>query len=1249
MLNYLCVVLGVKIVRKERVLKYLILTFVMIASFFMFSKVSARAVETINVQGNLNFELEEVITNNELSGYSISGVNFSCETGATCENVSEIDVLNIPSVYNEYPIVSIKDGNDGSNSGVLTGLVGISINKIVVGENIAYIGECAFCNLNVKEVALSSNVIDVNDYAFANSAVEIIAINRYDAIEEASRYTTITSNTFALANKLDKIVLPNSVVYNQYKTKANIWKDDSSIINKLTYGILYKFYDGENLSVEKTYYFGRELGELPTISVANGFEFVGWYYENTNDQLMIESYAKGSEIEGVMMSKVQVKWQLAAPTMTIGSYFAGEKDLDNKIVYAGKNNKLDIIVDVSYDLVGHSVSYSWKSKISGIENFVGTNSNTYSISYVSQSGLYTCYVTVSYVGYERVDEISLNASIETRKITVNVKDKIVNYGEYAVVGEDDFELDNSTALVEGEMIKNFAPKSYTNSGADIFVGDYFSVLEAEISEIGYENDVNNYVSNYDISYVNGDLHVVQKVLSVGLLIDSNQINYGDEENLTASAKQNVYVSTANLDGYEKNLTITYFREMAETNNVGEYRIIGVSVNDDNYSVNLDSDEYKFVINPKKVDVNLLLDNQIYDGTEKNISVSYNDINGEIVDLKVSISKDNNSAKLINAGVYNVVVDRATVDANYELKSYQHQVVIEKAESEFIGAESQIKTYNGLAQNVDVKLNHNEGTITYSGAACIDAHTSASSSCSITASVKETANYKAAAKVFRLYINKYELSVQPDLFEITYGNVIGDSLTKKYIGVNNEEVIVTFSTNVQQSVILSVNTYDIHGVSSWKTSSGTSSNYIVKLITNSGKGKIKVVPAPVEVMFYFYENLVYDGNVKNIGVRVEGTNENVGLQTNFADNKVPQKAGNYRLNVSLSNDNFYIVGKDYLDFSIAKATYDISNLKLNDKKVTFNFKGHSILLEGQLPEGLNVSYTIDDKVGNGTLLPFKHKVKVTFTGDFENYNYVESLEATLNVSMTWVWIVLSLILVLGGGGIVAFFLLIKTGKLRFVKKVKRSTIRNIIKKNREIDFINQMIASKRASISKEEDITIVEEPVKFIKNPNKINLNDPIVMAFVDELFKAKPVVKQYYSEMKNELLSYAGIVSKIKRDYETFYLNNIPVAKLDVEDGVLYAYFALDPKQYKTEQYNHTNVSKKKEFAGVPMKLRVNSIESLRHAKMFVRIIRKRENIKAVSNYVRVDYAKIYTAKEGSLNLFKKVFEKKKKKDEEVY
>ena len=68
-------------------------------------------------------------------------------------------------------------------------------------------------------------------------------------------------------------------------------------------------------------------------------------------------------------------------------------------------------------------------------------------------------------------------------------------------------------------------------------------------------------------------------------------------------------------------------------------------------------------------------------------------------------------------------------------------------------------------------------------------------------------------------------------------------------------------------------------------------------------------------------------------------------------------------------------------------------------------------------------------------------------------------------------------------------------------------------------------------------------------------------------------------------------------------------------------------------------------YRSVPLKLTINSVQSLRHAKMFIRIIRRREGAKAVSNFVRTDYISVYTAKEESFKVFKKVFAKKGTRD----
>ena len=224
---------------------------------------------------------------------------------------------------------------------------------------------------------------------------------------------------------------------------------------------------------------------------------------------------------------------------------------------------------------------------------------------------------------------------------------------------------------------------------------------------------------------------------------------------------------------------------------------------------------------------------------------------------------------------------------------------------------------------------------------------------------------------------------------------------------------------------------------------------------------------------------------------------------------------------------------------------------------------------------NQSIAIDGNRGNGTFLPFKHQVTVTFVGDFENYNYIEPMTATLNISLLWLWITFAVLIFSVISITLIFVFLIKEGKLHFYKRINKRQFRRIIQKNRQIDIINEMIRKRKESFAKEEEHLIVEEDVKFVKEPDPERV-EIIDLSFVDEMFKARPEVKYYYSEVKNELLSYEGVVDRIKRDYETFYLNNLPIAKLDVEKGCVYGYFSLDHTVYKSDEYKHENVKKNK-------------------------------------------------------------------------
>ncbi len=1232
-------------VKKDKTLKYIILIFAMVMSFFAFSNSNAKASTLFYDElSKVNLELED----NGSNQYVIIGASTSEE---------HIDNWIIPDSYDSLPIVAVKNG---TNESVLKDLANVIYGKITIGANIARLGDYAFAGFsNVDEIVVPESVITIGKDAFADcNNLAILRINRF-YVSEADQYTVIDDGETAGLNNV-KIVFPNQTIKNNYYLSSG-W--NSSLTENFTYEI--------TINLHKNYPIIEEASSIVAVKGFSGYAVGSVLFENDN---LKEEYKLSSDgfnfiawcDEGVKISNDTIltnnvdlypKWEIKEfSNVSIGTYYADSEtsDLvlknngDTTITYGDYNDGLKIKMSYNHELLNSaSVVYSWSKKSGPVFIPTPMSEETYGVKFVNDSSTYKEKVTLTYQGkdgngelatYETSIEKEIKVTILKRNLLINVNDNSTEYGVYAkpqLIDGNYYSIDSSTVLADGEIINSDDVITYDTYEDDYKnVNIYPNALKIKIDKI--MNGETNTIENYEISYHYGTLTVTHKNITINLE-ENKTIEFGDSDIVNISKQYDIY-------GVNESVVYTFGRENQTNKNIGEYNITNVSINNSNYRVTLDTSvERKLIIVPKKVEVIWnVSENLVYDGNAKDAFAKYVDNDGNDCNLKVKFTKNDVSVAFRNAGTYTLTAEMETVDNNYSLYT-NSQITrnIEKAESILSGIERQTKTYNGFNQYVDVEINHYEAIIKqkYSQKNECKNVTTNSSPCTVIAYVDETENYKAASKVFNLYINAYRLVVSPRVFEVVYGTGISSNdLGMLVDGINDEQIMIYFvADNV--TGIRNVGEYDIVGINYT-----TNTNYVANMVAGSGENKLHVVPMPLTVEFYYYENLVYDGNLKNIAVRVFGTEESkdvIGLQIDYG-NKPIRNAGKYTITASLTNPNYKITNSSTLEFSIAKARYNVADLKLEDKKVNFNFGSHFINLQGNLPTGLQAIYTIDGHDGNGTALPFKHTVKVTFEGDFENYEYVEPLVAILNISTAWIWITLGSLLVVF---VAAFFILkylINNKKLAILRRVSKRRIRRLIKKNRELNKINDIIRKQSQKNENVDEDVEIEEPIKFVKNTVYVSsVDDAISMSFVDKLFKSAYGTKQFYSEVKNELLSYEGIVSKIKRDYETFYLNNIPVAKFDIVDGNLFVYFALDPTQYKVEEYHHENASDQKVFSSVPLKLIVNSIESLRHAKMFVRIIRKREGIKAVSNFVRTDYVKVYTAKEGTFKIFRKTMAKK--------
>lgn len=106
--------------------------------------------------------------------------------------------------------------------------------------------------------------------------------------------------------------------------------------------------------------------------------------------------------------------------------------------------------------------------------------------------------------------------------------------------------------------------------------------------------------------------------------------------------------------------------------------------------------------------------------------------------------------------------------------------------------------------------------------------------------------------------------------------------------------------------------------------------------------------------------------------------------------------------------------------------------------------------------------------------------------------------------------------------------------------------------------------------------------------------------FADRLAEADEQTKANYEEIKNELLSFKKVKSRMSRKCESYRVGRVLIAKVVFSGKSIKCYLALDPAAYETSVFHHRDVSEKKSYVDVPMLMRVRSNRSVKNAKRLV-------------------------------------------------
>lgn len=142
------------------------------------------------------------------------------------------------------------------------------------------------------------------------------------------------------------------------------------------------------------------------------------------------------------------------------------------------------------------------------------------------------------------------------------------------------------------------------------------------------------------------------------------------------------------------------------------------------------------------------------------------------------------------------------------------------------------------------------------------------------------------------------------------------------------------------------------------------------------------------------------------------------------------------------------------------------------------------------------------------------------------------------------------------------------------------------------------------VVEEEKVNEVEEDVDD-STETIVDAEGKVLVVRYKKSFKAKlslssDEVQGYYNDVKNYILGYKRVNSRVSWNYESFNKGRTKCAKLNIRGKTLVMYLALDPKDYENSKYNFRIVGESRKYAVVPMMIKIKSNRGVKYAKELI-------------------------------------------------
>ena len=178
----------------------------------------------------------------------------------------------------------------------------------------------------------------------------------------------------------------------------------------------------------------------------------------------------------------------------------------------------------------------------------------------------------------------------------------------------------------------------------------------------------------------------------------------------------------------------------------------------------------------------------------------------------------------------------------------------------------------------------------------------------------------------------------------------------------------------------------------------------------------------------------------------------------------------------------------------------------------------------------------------------------------------------------------------------------------------------VKSDRGLKYALELIDVMLDGIPKKEPTELVDYVEHEI--PAELLEGAYVKKSFIGKLCQTDAEVQSYYSAVKNVLLSYKKVNSRVSFSCDTFNRGRQVLAKFGVRGKTLVLYLALNPNEYANTKYYPKNVGDVKKYADTPMMVKV---KSERGAKFAIELVEKMlDGTKKKNDFVEVKYFEPY-------------------------